>query len=121
MNQFAIPKDMMQFQQSYCDKAALKNLGSEIHGIKWHADLLDDHGDPCGRMLLGVDSALPAHASFRWSCQLNAHFASEKYHDGPLACGIGDTPQQAYEAACTAFERFDKPQLAVMFRRFNRD
>lgn len=120
MNAYAIPKELQKLQMVYCDKRALDNL-DQISGVKWHADLLDDTGDPCGRMLLGVDSALGSHPSFRWSCQINCHFASEKYHDGPIGCGIGSSPQQAYDAACSFFERFGKPELAVLFRRFNHD
>ena len=118
-NQYAMPRELVQLQQVDCTKSNLDYLWSEVRRVKWHADLLDDQGDPCGRMCLGLDSALPAHADFRWSCQINCHFASSKYHTGPMACGIGDTPQQAYEAACATFERGNRPELAALFRRFN--
>ena len=120
-NPYAIPSHLVQLQMVDCTKSNLDYLWSEVRRVKWHADLLDDEGDPCGRMMLGADSSLPAHADFRWACQLNCHFASSKYHDGPMACGIGDSPQQAYEAACNAFERFGKPEIAALFRRFNHD
>ena len=120
-NPLAMKAEFSNLEQSLCTKHALDFLGSEVRRVKWHTDLLDCHGDPCGRMCLGLDSSLPAHADFRWSCQINGHFGSQKYHDGPLACGMGDTPQQAYEAACAAFERYNRPELAALFRRFNHD
>ena len=120
-NCYAMSTIERELQQSYCTRRELDILGGEIHGRKWHADLLDDQGDPCGRMCLGIDSALPAHADFRWSCQINCHFGSIKYHDGPMACGIGDTPQQAYEAALAHFERNGLIGHAALFRRFNNE
>lgn len=120
-NHSFVPNRLVQLQMVDCTKSNLDYLWSQVRRVKWHADLLDDEGDPCGRMMLGADSSLPAHADFRWSCQLNCHFASAKYHDGPLACGIGDTPQEAYEAACNTFERYGKPEIAALFRRFNHD
>lgn len=118
-NPYAIPEELVQLQQVSCKAHSLAVLGSDVCKIKWHADLLDDQGDPCGRMCLGVDSALPAHADFRWSCQLNCHFNSLKYQDGPMCCGIGDTPQAAYEAALAHFERSGLIGHAALFRRFN--
>lgn len=120
-NPYALSKIESQLQQVYCDKRSLDILGAEINHRKWHADLLDDEGDPCGRMLCGVDSALPEHADLRWTCQLNIHFASSKYHAGPMGVGIGDTPQQAYDAACAFFYRFDRLQIAAIFRSFNHE
>lgn len=118
-NPYALSKIEAELQQVYCDKSSLNILGAEINHRKWHADLLDDEGDPCGRMLCGVDSSLPAHASMRWSCQLGVHFASGKWTEGPMACGMGDTPQEAYEAACAYFERFGGVIQAQFFRGIN--
>jgi len=115
----ALTKIEESLQQSYCTKRDFSVLGSEISGRKWHAELLDDEGDLCGRMMLGLDSALPAHADMRWSCQLGVHFGSSKWQDGKMACGIGDTPQEAYDSACAFFDRFGCTVQARYFRGIN--
>jgi hypothetical protein len=120
-NQYALSKIESELQQVYCDRRSLEILGTEINHRKWHADLLDDEGDPCGRMLLGVDSALPAHATMRWTCQLGIHFGSTRWQDGVMGCGSGDTPQEAYEAACAFFERFGCTGQAHYFWSINHE
>jgi hypothetical protein len=119
MNACAMPREIQKLAMVYCDESDLNKL-DKIRGVKWYADLLDPSGDPCGRFSLGSNSALPSHKDFKWSCQLNIHFSSDKYHDGPLSCGSGDTPQEAYDAARANFEKSGRLDLSDLFRRFNK-
>ena len=115
----ALTKIEEGLQQVYCDKRSFRILDSEISLRKWHADLLDDEGDLCGRMLRGLDSSLSSHECMRWSCQLGIHFGSSKWQDGVLAVGIGNDPQEAYEAACAFFDRSGCTVQAHYFRSIN--
>jgi len=117
----ALTKIEESLQQSYCTKRDFRVLDSEISGRKWHAELLDDEGDLCGRMMLGLDSSLSSHESMRWTCQLGIHFGSSKWRDGVLAVGIGNDPQEAYDAACAFFDRFGCTVQALYFRKINHE
>lgn len=118
---YALSKIEEQLQQTYCTRRDLDQLGAEIRGRKWTADLLDDTGDPCGRIMLGDGSALHEHKAFTWSCQLGVHFGSTTWTDGPLACGHGSTPQEAYSAAVDCFERNGCTAGAAYFRGINHE
>ena len=120
-NTFALSRIETELQQVFCDRRSLDHLWSEIHGRRWHSELLDDEGDPCGRMICGIDSSLPVHADMRWTCQLGVHFGSSKWQDGPMGCGIGDTPQEAYDSACAFFDRLGCTIQAAYFRGINHE
>jgi hypothetical protein len=116
---FSLTKLEQSLQQTYCTRRDLEILGAEIRCRKWTADLLDDSGDACGRIMLGDGSSLNEHKDFSWSCQLGVHFGSSKWLDGPLACGHGSTPQEAYSAACACFEKNGYSARASYFREIN--
>jgi hypothetical protein len=119
-NTYAMTQTENELQQVSCTRRDLDILGGEIRGRRWHADLLDDEGDYCGRMMLAVDSAAPYGSGFRWSCQLGVYFGSGKWDSGPMACGIGDTPQAAYDAALEYFDRRGCTIQAAYFRGVNK-
>lgn len=111
-NPYAMSKLENDLMQTYCTRRDLDILGAEIERPKWCSDLLDHEGDLCGRMRRDLDG---------WHCQLNIHFGSDKYHDGPMACGYGSTPQEAYAAACQRLESSGYQKQAAYFRGLNHE
>ena len=111
-NPYAMRPIERELQKTYCTRQDLDILGAEIERGRWCSDLLDNVGDPCGRMRRDLDG---------WHCQLNIHFGSDKYHSGPMACGYGSTPQEAYTAACLRLESSGYRKQAAYFRGINHE